>query len=170
MSIIDFPQQEEDKYEETLRYCTDRVSEFRTTPSLRLCLESRFAFRSRSYHPEATYSTKSEDQNAYVSAVTSHFHIISSSYDQDEVATEEKGRFATIHDPDTPPVTEDVDQLREKYSSVFDLLFSEENSILYAYCTFGDTDVADADPFASSILQLYRGFGRHLRLLRYVDL
>jgi len=68
-------------------------------------------------------------------------------------------------DPDTPPVSADVDDLRIKYKQVLDQLFSPERSIVYSYCAFGDTDTGDADPFANSIITLFRAYGNHMKLL-----
>lgn len=75
--------------------------------------------------------------------------------------------FDIFEDPDTPPVTGEVDEMRFQYFDVFDMLFDLDNDrVLGCYLITGDTDISDADPFANSLILLHRAYGRHLRLLR----
>jgi len=102
---------------------------------------------------EKRYKTSSEDQNPKALPP-----VRKPTYDCE---------FITTEDPDTPPVTAEVDEIRVKYRQVLESLFEEnDNSILFAYCTFGDTDTGDADLFASSIMTIFRAYGMHIRLLR----
>eukprot|EP01129_Flabellula_baltica_P011944 TRINITY_DN5320_c0_g1_i1.p1 TRINITY_DN5320_c0_g1~~TRINITY_DN5320_c0_g1_i1.p1 ORF type:complete len:817 (+),score=204.93 TRINITY_DN5320_c0_g1_i1:25-2451(+) len=86
---------------------------------------------------------------------------------QRTVRGEHECGFDNFEDPDTPPVTGDVDEMRFQYFDVFDMLFDLDNDrVLGCYLITGDTDISDADPFANSLILLHRAYGRHLRLLR----